>query len=378
MRIALLLPGGAGQVNEGIHVPALFQLVSKLSDDVDVTVYSPRVSSSSPRQGRCGNAVVHSMSFDRTTHWTRKLLGYSRAISHDHAERPYDIIQAMMGVPEELSAVVIGKRLNIPSVVSFLGGETANVPQVGYGLFRHKSSRWLILWIARRARALTVLSEFQKEILRAHGLHRADIEVVPHGVDGSVFSSNGKALSPPFNLLSVANIHKLKDHETLLKAFSIVHQRLPSRLRIIGIDFRNGRIQQLARELEIAEHVEFRGFVSYEEMPMHYRWAHMLLHTSMYEGGCMAAVEAASSGVVLAGTSVGFFSDCSPDKALACEVGNFEQLADDVCRVLRDEAAYRSLQALAHRWASEHDISWTVDRYKKIYLRAANSALTDA
>lgn len=374
-RVAMIMPGGVAQPDKGLHIPSLYHLIAKLSHCFEITVYSLTTPAHQPTQSLCGEAVVKYIPSNFNDHGSIKLWNFLNTVAQDHLKRRFHILHGMLGLPSELATILLGKIFRIPTVLSFLGGETANVPHLRYGNLRGRPSTSLTLWIAQQANCLTLQSQYQLSLLQQHKLERTDIEIIPHGIETSLFKPMPKPSAPPFNFISVANIHKLKDHTTLLKALAIVSKHFDCRLRMIGIDYLNGKIQELANDLGICDKVEFLGHVHYEEMPQHFQWAHIILHTSLYEGGSVAVTEAAASGVVIVGTKVGLLSDFSEDKAITIDIGDYQGLAEKIIELLHDEKQYLKLQKNSLGWAMEHDINWTVQRYATIYnkLLVSNS-----
>jgi glycosyltransferase involved in cell wall biosynthesis len=275
----------------------------------------------------------------------------------------------MFGLNAELATVLLGKTLNLPTIVSLFGGETAFIPSIRYGTLIHPLQRRLFRWVARNATSLMVQTYFQVEQLRKLELFHENLRVIPCGVDTALFSPLGRdnSLAPPYRFLHVANLLEVKDQETLLKAFAIISQSVDCVLRIIGTDYRNGTIQQLARDLGIAEKVEFLGWLDHRELPQQYRWAHLLLHTSLHESQAMVVAEAAACKTVICGTRVGLLHDFADGKAVAVPPGDYVALAKNVLQILQSPREYSLLQERAYHWATQYDIVWTTNAYEQLY-----------
>lgn len=61
--------------------------------------------------------------------------------------------------------------------------------------------------------------------------------------------------------LGVGNLIEHKDFATLVRAFARARRRLPARLVILGEGQERGRLEQLARELGVAEDIDLPGFL---------------------------------------------------------------------------------------------------------------------
>lgn len=365
--VAMFVPAGISRFNEGIHIPNLYRLVAYLSERVNMTVYTFQSRGYDIRHEKCGNAEIKYLPVGLDSHWLIKCKKLYAAIHKDHNENNYDVIHGLYGLPTEIATILSGKKLRIPTVISFLGGETARIKEHHYGNLRKQPERYLTRWIIKHAQVVTLLSQYQLTLLPHQWLKNARIRIIPLGVDTTTFFPADKNWQSPINILHVGNINPLKDHTTLLQAFNIIVQKADCRLRIIGMDLCNGSVEKLANELGISDRVEFLGLKSYEEMPEQYRWAHILLQTSIYEGGGVAVTEAAASGVVLAGTNVGLLSDFSNDKAITVPVKDPEALAAKVIQIIQAPESFSGMRKAALQWARNFDLTWTATQYLRIY-----------
>jgi glycosyltransferase involved in cell wall biosynthesis len=273
----------------------------------------------------------------------------------------------MSGLPSALASIILGALFKVPSVVSFVGGETANLPQFGFGNLRSPAIRALTRLVALKATKLVLLCRQQQEQLFTWGLHKDDLLIIPRGVDTEMFRPKEKTLQPPYRFIHVANLYPVKDQRTLLRAFQVILTKVDATLRIIGNDYLDGAMQTYARELGIGERVQFLGQLRNELLPEHYHWAHVMLHTSAHEGGGIVFAEAAACGVVIVGTRVGLLAELAPAGAVAVNVGDYQALAQETIDLLNNPTRYNRLREQALRWAHTYNLDWTVDQYSHLY-----------
>ncbi|MBI1803497.1 MAG: glycosyltransferase [Ignavibacteriae bacterium] len=367
-RIAISVPGGVGDEASGIHIPSVVQFIARLSDHFSLTVYPLISPSSEPADYRCGNAVVRNLHLKQSDHVLSQMSALTKEILRDYRQAPFEIIHGFWALPTGFAAVILGKFLHCASVVSVLGGETANLPQIGYGNMQSSLAKRLTLWTCRRADALIALTHFQAEGLQRYGIGRGDIHIIPPSVDTSVFRQNGKAFPhTPLRCLHVANVNAVKDQSTLLKAFALVAEKIDCRLRIAGRDYMSGEIQALAKKLEVSERTEFLGFQTQQQLLEHYGWADLLLHTSLHEGGGVVIAEAAASGVVVCGTNVGLLSDLGRDRAIVVDVGDYESLARGVFSLVDAPDRYTKLREGAYQWSQTHNLDRAIEQLSMVY-----------
>jgi glycosyltransferase involved in cell wall biosynthesis len=107
--------------------------------------------------------------------------------------------------------------------------------------------------------------------------------------------------------VAVGNIRRPKNYPLLLQAFSLIHAREPrARLSIVGQEDTEGLYESLlaqARQLGIAEHVTFHGFVANPDTIL--ASADCFVLASSQEGFSLATIEAMLSGVPVVATRCG-------------------------------------------------------------------------
>jgi glycosyltransferase involved in cell wall biosynthesis len=127
-------------------------------------------------------------------------------------------------------------------------------------------------------------------------------------------------------VLSIGRLEKQKDFATLLRAFAYLRARRPARLVILGEGSQRGRLEQLARRLQIADAVSMPGFVA---NPWAFiRRASVFALSSVHEGFGNVLVEALALGVPVVST------DCPSGPSEILADGRFGQLVP-----VRDPAA---------------------------------------
>src|ERR1051326_9401043 len=94
---------------------------------------------------------------------------------------------------------------------------------------------------------------------------------LPIGVDAAAFATPSRPTDgPPWRLLRVASLNRVKDHPTLLRAFCAVLDRMQHvHLDIVGEDTLDGSIQAFARTLGLGPHVTFRSEEHTSELQAH-------------------------------------------------------------------------------------------------------------
>lgn len=120
-------------------------------------------------------------------------------------------------------------------------------------------------------------------------------------------------------VLTAGRLAAQKDQPTLLRAFAAVRKARPARLMVLGDGPDRGRLAALARELDIHDDVDFRGFQSNP-----FAWmarARLFVLSSIYEGLPAALIEAMACGTPVVST------DCPSGPREILEGGRWGRLA---------------------------------------------------
>ena len=277
-----------------------------------------------------------------------------------------DAVLSFWGHPMGAFAVALARLARRPAAVMLLGAETADLPAIGYGHLGRPAARRRLLQTCARAAALIAVSGYQLDRLAAHGFRRDDARVVPLGAETEMFPFEPRRAGVPLKIIHVANLTKVKDQATLLRAFARLRADVDARLRVVGSDHLGGEMQRLARSLGVQAEVEFTGAVPYSDMPAHYRWADMFVLTSLSEGQNRGLTEAAMCGVLQVGTPVGHLHDLGEDAAVLVRTGDPEDVARRIKEIVADPAGWQRRVDAARAWAAAHDMDWTVDRIAQI------------
>jgi glycosyltransferase involved in cell wall biosynthesis len=126
-------------------------------------------------------------------------------------------------------------------------------------------------------------TERARDALLLEGASRDRIEVCPPGVAVGDFARARQPDPPPGGghlVLSPARLVWEKGHQDVLRALARLDRR-DVRLLIVGDGPERGRLEAYARELGIADRVEIRAAVPYDEMPALYARASCMVLASL-------------------------------------------------------------------------------------------------
>jgi glycosyltransferase involved in cell wall biosynthesis len=367
MKIAFIVAGGFDRSGRERVAPALVWLVGALARRHDVHVfvldYYPE-----PASYELVGATVHDLGRPRGVRGTRRLGMPRRLAAALTANGPFDVLHAYQGMPAGWAAASVANAVAAPLVITLDSGELVRHDDIFYGLQRRFVDRRAVAKLLRTARTLTVGTAFMQDIAARFGVRPI---VVPIGVDASVFPRADRTDGPPWRLIRVASLNRVKDYPTLLHALSTLTAHLPDvHLDIVGEDTLGGETQSLADRLGVASRVTFHGAQPSEHVARLYAAAHVNVVSSRHEAACTSVLEAAATDLPTAGTAVGYVADWMPALAVGVPVGDPAALSEAIANLLMDKPRRDSIAARAHAWALEHDSEWTARQFERIYRDA--------
>jgi polysaccharide biosynthesis protein PelF len=214
----------------------------------------------------------------------------------------------------------------------------------------------------REAEMITPGNVFNKRWEEQLGADLSRVRTVYNGVDPADFPPfEGEPDTPTISW--AGRVDPVKDLETLLLAFALVHRRMPqARLRMFGSPPQGQepyleRCRALAAELGISEVATFEGRVP--EIRDAYQAGQLVVLCSIAEGFPYTLIEAMTCGRPCVATDVGGVSEAVADTGIIVPPRSPEALAQACLNLLEDAPQRRRLGAAARMRALEY---FTVDR----------------
>jgi glycosyltransferase involved in cell wall biosynthesis len=362
MRIALALTGGVDRSGRVRVIPALLAFVERMARRHTLVVYALRYHDEPCSYPLLG-AAVHDLGRPRG-------LGrqYAALVNALRRDAPFDLIHAYWALPAGLAAALAGRRLGIPSLVTLDSGELVGLPDIDYGLQLRLRQRLAVTATLRLATQLSVCSGYMMRLAERHGA--APVQV-PIGIDTTFYTPGPRPEGPPWRLLHVASLNRVKDQPTLLSALRLLAASLPVHLDIAGEDTLGGAMQRLAARIGVDRHVTFHGGLPSDALVALYRAAHVLIVSSRHEAAGVAVLEAAACGVPTVGSAVGYVADWAPEAAVAVPPGDPAALAGATAALLADPARRGRLAAAARSRTLGHDADATAEAFDLLYHQLA-------
>jgi glycosyltransferase involved in cell wall biosynthesis len=197
---------------------------------------------------------------------------------------------------------------------------------------------------------------------------RAPSHVVPLGIDLDRFRSGSPVLEGTL-VGNVARLAEQKGQRTLLDAAPAVLERHPeARFVLVGDGELRGELE--ARAAPLGDRVVFTG--ARDDVPDLLASFDVFAFPSLFEGLCLAVIEAQAAGVPVVATPVGGIRETVVDgeTGLLVPPRDAEALAERIVRLLDDRALAARLAAEAsrrvERYSTERTVAETLALYDSI------------
>ncbi len=219
---------------------------------------------------------------------------------------PFDLIDGHFIYPDGFAAVLLGKGLKKPVVLSARGSDI-------HQFTRFKSIKPMIQYALSHAKhVISVCNALKQEIL-ALDINGDKISVIPNGVDSKQFYSVDKnkarkKLSLPHNkkiILSVGSLTPNKGFHVILNAFpKLLQEDTNIYLYIIGEGPFRSSLERQIEALNLTQHVTLVGERPNSELRIWYSAADVFCLASFREGWPNVIMESLACGTPVVATNV--------------------------------------------------------------------------
>ncbi len=267
---------------------------------------------------------------------------------------------AFFGLPCGPISYILKVFRGIPYIISLRGGDVPGYLPASLSLY-HNLTAPLSRIVWRSAAAIIANSKGLASLAERFAANR-EIGIIKNGVDTQIFRpSPARPESGSICILTVGRLHYQKAIDVLLRAFAAIvePQRAQIRLVIVGDGPEKSSLLDLARQLSIAEQVDFLGWVDRTQLPELYRQADIFAFPSRDEGMPNAVLEAMASGLPVVATPVPGIEELvtSDETGLIVPMEDHASLAAALLRLATSESLRFSM-GTAGREKVERHFSW--------------------
>jgi teichuronic acid biosynthesis glycosyltransferase TuaC len=318
------------------------------------------------------------------------LLGHSLYLSlRRHASEigrdfPFDVIHAHTAYPDGFGAVMLGRALGRPTVITVHGGDvTVHM--------RHHLARRLGRWALSNAdRVIAVSSGLQRALVQDHGIEAEKLTIIPNGVDATRFAPIPRPEARArlglhdegSKLLYVGAIAESKGVAYLLRAIHRLRHTSawPVELIVVGEGGYEKAARALASQLDITDAVTYAGKRPNDEIPLWMNACDVVVLPSLSEGFGVVLVEAMACGRPVVATACGGPEDIvTPEVGILVPPGDEASLADALAAALKSDrrfAAQEIRRYVMETFAYDRVGARILDLYRDVLIQESSQSRT--
>jgi glycosyltransferase involved in cell wall biosynthesis len=263
----------------------------------------------------------------------------------------FEMIDAHYFYPDGVAAVLLGRSLGRPVVITARGTDVNLIPA-------YRVPRRLIRWAAAQAAGVIAVSDALRARLVELGVPGRRIEVLRNGVDLQLFAPQDRAAARrelgldaegPI-VLSVGWLIPRKGHDLVIRAAATMPEVT---LLIVGQGPQEMTLQRLVEQLGSRERVRFVGSIPQERLTAVYSAADALVLASSREGLPNVVLEALACGTPVVATAVWGTPEVLSTRAAGRLVRERtpEAIAGALRELLLDPPARAAVRAHAERFS---------------------------
>ena len=284
-----------------------------------------------------------------------------------------DLLHVHYAIPHAISAYLAQEMLDGGiKVVTTLHG--TDITLVGNDPSLHRITRFAI----NRSDAVTAVSHWLREETIKEFKPDVPVHVVHNFVDieqfrpdlnvGMRWSGRRHCSEGSKRLIHVSNFRPVKRAPEAIEIFSRVKKEYPCELLMVGDGPDLGTAVALARQLGIADCVQFLG--NREDVSLLMSASDIMLLPSGSESFGLAALEAMASGCAVVCTDVGGLPEVISNgvEGYLCQLGDVDAMAQRTLELLRTPERLDAMKAAARaRAVREFTVAAVVPRYLDVY-----------
>ncbi len=271
-----------------------------------------------------------------------------RAVAMIRKNFNFDIIHAFRVYPDGFAAVLLGKFLNKPVVISVHGSDI-NI------IIRNYFIKQMIQFSLTRAKRIISVSYALKERVISLGISENKVRVISSMIDTDAFRPKHKneaklALNLPTGkkiVLFAGNFVTVKNPQVLINAALMMKKK--GRRDVLFVLVGDGRLKsRMERQIKnflLEEMFLLTGAKMYQEMPVWMNAADVFVLPSLAEGRPKVLIEAMSCGLAIVATRVGGIPEIIKDGQTGILVApkNLDALVSGIEKVLDNEELKETL-----------------------------------
>ena len=298
------------------------------------------------------------------------------------AERHYDVVNSWFAVPSGPTGLHLARRFGVPHVLTMAGGDIYD-PSKWYTPDKNPILGRMVRRVLAASDAHVAVSNDLAR--RAHDLYgfAGDIEVISLGAAAPRFApADRRELGLAKDAVYLITVGRLVRRKNLASLLTALHRlgRPEVQLLVVGEGPERPNLEAQARELGIADRVQFRGFVAEETKYQLLAAADLFVLPSLHEAFGIVYLEAMHCGLPVVATVPGGHEDFLSDGRTGYLVprDDTEALRQALERLAGNRELRRAMSAHNKAVAQRFSTAATAAAYERLFHRLAQGTQSGA
>lgn len=268
-----------------------------------------------------------------------------------------DILHAEVTFPAGYAVCILGKKYNIPVVVT----------EHSSGFVKYFNGKYEKYgkYVLENSKYTTVSDLMRKQISNL----KTDIDLIPNLVDTELFHRK-KEKHNGLNLITVSAFRVGKGIEYLIEAMSmLVNKNIDVHLNIIGDGYLMGNYKEITTKYGMDKYITYYGQKTKEEISKILPNNDIFVIPSTYESFCIPGVEALASGLPIVSTRCYGPEEYIDNKCGEfCDIKDPKGLADAIIKVSKklDKYDVKYLRKVADKYSYKKVCTDAINIYKEL------------
>ncbi len=204
------------------------------------------------------------------------------------------------------------------------------------------------------------------EFIERYGGRKNEGKIIPNPIVLSEFHSRKGEDKGIVTFCFVARFHPIKNHEMLIRAFHIVHEKLEGCELILAGDGENrGKIEKLVCQLGLENNVIFLGEV--KDIPELLKKVDIGVISSDSESFSLFLLECMAMGIPTVATRTGGMEELMDGNGMLVKCNDAEDMASAMLELAWNDDLRASMSKTGLKLAKQYDISQIASRYLDLY-----------
>lgn len=172
-------------------------------------------------------------------------------------------------------------------------------------------------------------------------------------------------------ILDVNRFYKMKNAETLIRAFSLIKNRIPHYLYLKGDNYYQiDELQDLVKMLDVEDRVIFdRTHRTEGEIRYLYSHTDLFVSPSLVEGFGWTPIEAAIMGAPVLVSDINVLKEVTCGKVPTFDPYSPEDLAEKMLMILKNPPSRESREELSRFYQEKYSLKRQIDSLTELFLR---------